>query len=123
MAGITDISTTKKYENNIKNNISDNYPDYSNTDVNTNGLLSVELGFNLIKYTGTTGIKGLTHGNTGEIKNLRFSAACTVTNADSSTAQENRLYLSSNFITSFGDTLTIVSAGSLGWYEISRSNN
>jgi hypothetical protein len=118
---VTDISSTKKYNNVIKD-VREDDPNYTNTDV-TSSILNVDLGRDDISYSGTTGISGITHGYRGETKVIRFSAACTVTDQDAGVNQENRFYLAGNFVTAFGSTLTLKSYGNLGWYEASRSAN
>lgn len=121
---VVDVSFTKKYNNVLSGNVDDRGVYYDNLDVSSN-ILNIDL-INLSRfasYSGTSGISGLPHGRNGDLLTLRFSAVCTVTDQDAAQSQENRLYMAGNLVTSFGTTLTLRSAGNLGWYETSRSVN
>lgn len=118
---ITDssLSANSKFSGNIDNG---HLPDYTNMDV-VAGILSTRKTDSFVRYSGTATLLGLGVGHIGQSVVIRFGASCIVTDADAGTAQANRLFLNGNFSAVFGGTLSLVSSGSLGWYEVSRSAN
>jgi hypothetical protein len=118
----TDANSTKKYYNLARNNRDENTPFYDNTDV-TSSILEVPLGLEFLSYSGTSGVSGLPHGFVGQKLTIRFAAPCTLTSEDAGVNQEQRLFLTGDFSASAGDTIDLVSAGSLGWYEKSRAED
>jgi len=124
---IVDSSVTAGYENVISDNVGVlESLDTDDSDVDANGILNVSVGRNFISHTGVNDIKGITAGYIGQLITIRFSSTAAVAgviDADAGTAQPKRFFTAGNYLFGFGDTIQIVSRGSLGWYETSRSVN
>lgn len=99
-------------------------PTFGASDVNGAGLLSIPVGENYLGVSALPTVNGITQGFRGTHLYIRVGATGnTFVDEDLSTAQQNRLFLAGNFAANFGDVLHLVSAGQLGWYEVSRSIN
>jgi hypothetical protein len=124
---VIDTSVTPTYSNVIINNVGNTINlDTTDSNVNASSILVVDLGRNFISHSGANDIKGLTAGQNGQIITIRFGASASSTgliDADSGTPQSQRLFIAGNYGFTFSDTIQLVSRGSLGWYEVSRSVN
>jgi parallel beta-helix repeat protein len=108
----------------VANNNRIGEPSFGASDVDGAGLLSIPVGENYIGVNALPTVNGITQGFRGTHLYIRVGATGnTFVDENLSTAQQNRLFLAGNFAANFGDVLHLVSAGQLGWYEVSRSAN
>lgn len=78
--------------------------------------LVLPVGYDVYLITGTTNITSIVaNGHSGRIITLLFAGALTV-------VRGGVLLVSSNFVTTANDTLTLCSDG-IGWFELARSAN
>lgn len=120
---ITDSTSPAQYNNIIEGNreddAGDNPDSYSDADVTSN-ILQLRPGSDIITYSGTTQIRGITRGYIGQVITVRCSAVTTFFDDDGAASQEQKLYINgSNFgPTASNDVISFRCGGSRGWFAI-----